>query len=154
MNALLVVAIVAITFLPIFAYSQKCDSISLAKVFYSKSYMDTWSKEISLYLLKPRSQENTLILFKNVTMDSVLWKKTTSAKIKKSQSEFLEIRELEEASYLFYKGNEIRKLIPEISGNDYFENKIINDEEIVFKFKDGTYGLYNYIKNIFCRTKK
>ncbi|MEI8270454.1 MAG: hypothetical protein WCG45_03730 [bacterium] len=154
MKTALVIAIVAVAFLHIFANAQKYDSTSLAKIFNSKSYMDSWNKEMSLYLLKPKSQENTLILYKNITMDSVLWKKTTSAKIKKSQSEFLEIRELEEASYLFYKGNEIRKLIPEISQNDYFENKIVNDEEMIFKFKDGTYGWYNYIKNLFYRTKK
>ena len=74
--------------------------------------------------------------------------------IRKIQNDFLEIRELAEASYLYYKGNEIKKLIPEIGVEDYFENKIISDEEIIFKFKDGTYGRYNYIKNSFCRTNK
>lgn len=154
MNITLVIVTIAVALLPVFAYGQKCDSTTMAQIFNSKSYMDTWNKENSLYLLKLAPQQKVLILYKNVLMDSITWKSSTGAKIRKNQNDFLEIRELTEASYLYYKGNEIRKLIPEIGAEDYFENKIINDEEVIFKFNDGTYGKYNFIKKIFCRTIK
>jgi hypothetical protein len=134
-----------------------CDKIKLSKRWDNLNYMQTWPRAGiagSPYTFILLTSEKKIQITYGDLKILLNYDPSSDARVVTSQDDFFEIIIVgkEKKSFLFYKGIEIRTLIPKINEKDNFRSKP-DGEEIVFYFNDSDYGVYNIQNKTFCRTK-
>lgn len=152
----IVVFFLAMIILPAFVHAQKCDSTKLSEIFKMTDFLPRWTKNTSVYNVVPDFQNKKIEIFYGDTKTIIDFDYSGSGNMTRGKDEILNIviSGKENKAYLYVNGIEIKKIIPELVGIDYFQTKVQENKFMIFQFNDGTYGFYDLTTKKFCRSIK